>query len=98
MPEKQHCHGVHICLVGANRFQNEMFVTTLQQIHQCQNTFSIAASLTETPEGLLNKAHHEILFYLDCFGLDEHALESLLASTWQTIQPGHFLVLFNLDW
>lgn len=96
MTEKMHCDGAHICLVGANRFQNEMFVEILKQNHQCQNTFSLAASLPEIPENFLNKAHPKTIFYLDCFGLDEQPLKSLLASACQTFQLDNILALFNL--
>ena len=94
--EKQHCHGVHICLVGANLFQNEMFIATLKQAYQCQNTFTVAASLSEIPEDICNKTDHEVLFYLDCFGLRDRELENLLDSSFQIIQTGHLLALFNL--
>jgi DNA-binding NarL/FixJ family response regulator len=94
--EKQHCHSAHIYLVGANRFQNEMFVKTMKHMYQWKNKFTIAASLAEISTSISDKTDHRVLFYLDCFGLEGRELELLLDSACQIIQPRHLWALFNL--
>ncbi|MCK5498392.1 MAG: hypothetical protein KAI77_04280, partial [Gammaproteobacteria bacterium] len=94
--EKQHCHDAHICLVGANQFQNDMFVKTMKQMHQCKIKFTVAASLAEISTAISDKIDHRVLFYLDCFGLEDRELELLLESAYQIIQPRHLWALFNL--
>ena len=96
MKEKQHCQDCHVCLVGANRFQNEMLVATLKQRYKCQNTFLVTSSLSNIPGNLLNLKDNKILFYLDCFGLVERELNLLLESAYQILQPRHRWALFNL--
>jgi LuxR family transcriptional regulator of csgAB operon len=94
--EKQHCHGAHIYLVGANRFQNEMLAKAMKQMYQCKNRFTVAASLAEISAVISDKTDHRVLFYLDCFGLKGQELELLLDSACQIIQPRHLWALFNL--
>lgn len=72
-----------------------MFITSLKQIHQCQNTFITAASFSELPESIWNNANGKLLFYLDCFGLKSRELDFLLSSAYQKIQSGDLLALFN---
>ena len=96
MKEKQHCQGCHVCLVGANLFQNEMLVTTLKQRYKCQNTFLVTLTLSNIPGNILNLKDNKILFYLDCFGLVERELDLLLESAYQIFQPRHRWALFNL--
>lgn len=95
MNPKQHCNGAHICLVGKNRFQNEMFITTLKHMHQCQNTFFTIASLSDATEGLWRNDNRTFIFYLDCFGLDCRKLDVLMAFACQKVQTGNLMALFN---
>ena len=97
MDKKQHCHAAYICLVGENRFQNEILAENLKQIHQCKHSFIVVDSLAEIPKDIRNIAHRKVLIYLDCFGLTEGDLESRLDSAYQIIQNGSVLALFNLS-
>ena len=93
---EEHCQCAHVCLVGANRFQNEMFVTNMKQIYQCQNNFIVATSLSKIPETIFNKKDHKVLLCLDCFGLEIRSLERLLDSAFQIVKGSHLLILLNL--
>lgn len=96
MDKKQHCHAAHFCLVGENRFQNEMLVENLKQIHRCKHSFVVATSLAKIPKDTWNSTLHKVLIYLDCFGLAGRELEFLLDSAYQIIQPSNVLALFNI--
>lgn len=95
MTEK-HCKGVHICLVGPNRLQNELFVAALKKIHNCENSFVVAQSLSDIPSEVFNNTRQIILGYLDCFGLGQQEIESRLLSVHQRVIPVTLLALFNL--
>ena len=65
-------------------------------MHQCKIKFTVAASLAEISTAISDKIDHRVLFYLDCFGLEDRELELLLESAYQIIQPRHLWALFNL--
>lgn len=95
--KKQHCQGANICLIGANRFQNDLFVANLQGILGCRSTFVVATSLSDVPAEIWNSPEKPVLVYLDCFGMAGDELEAMLASTCQAAPANSFMALYNLD-
>lgn len=97
MRAKNHCQNVHICLIGANRFQNDLLISALQKIHCCPCTFTTADSLLAIPEDALDRRDSRCLVFLDCFGLSRNELEALLPLAMQKVRPEHLLTLFNVN-
>lgn len=95
MEEKKHGKGVHICLVGPNRFQNDLFVSSMKNILHCQCRFTEIGSCLELPQVTWNKAVHKNLVYLDCFDLKRGDVEELLHAVNQNIPGGTPLALYN---
>lgn len=95
MPE--HCQDVHICLIGTNRFQHELLVSSLKKIHDCRCTFTTAASLSEIPDDKWSKLGRTSLVFVDCFNLSRDELPPLLHVAYQKLLPENRLVLFNLS-
>lgn len=95
MERKTHCQDVHICMVGANRFQNDLFVSSMKEILHCQCRFTEIGSCLELPQVHWNQMVEKNLVYLDCFDLRCADAEVLLLSVNQNIPCGTPLALYN---
>lgn len=93
--EKKHGKEIHICLVGANRFQNDLFVSSMKNTLLCKCRYSAIRSCLELPQVNWNKTVHKNLVYLDCFDLMRSDLEELVHSVKQNIPFGILLALYN---
>lgn len=83
-------------MVGANRFQNELFVANLKKIQGCQCTFVLATSLSDVPSVHWKGFEAKSLVYLDCYDKTCNELQAMLRYAGQMIPPDNLLALFNL--
>jgi DNA-binding NarL/FixJ family response regulator len=95
LERKKHCQDVHICLVGANRFQNDLFVSSMKNILHCQCRYTEIGSCQELAQVNWNKTVQKNLVYMDCFNLERDDVEKLLHSVNQNIPLGTLLALYN---
>lgn len=93
---KKHCQNVHICLIGANRFQNDLFVANLKKIHGCECNFIVPSCISRLPEHFWTEPDQQCVICLDCYGLNNVASQKLLSSVSEKILQRHTLALFNV--
>lgn len=95
MERKTHCEDIHICLIGANRFQNDLFVSLMKNILHCQCRYTEIVSCVELSQVKWNLMVHNNLIFLDCFSLKGGEVEEFLRLVNENIPSGASLALYN---
>lgn len=93
---KKHCQGVYICLVGANRFQNDLFVATLKKSHGCKCDFIVSSCIEHLQQGYWVESRQQAFICIDCYGLDIIALKQVLCEAREMMSQSFSLALFNI--
>ncbi|WP_081425031.1 sugar transferase [Syntrophotalea carbinolica] len=89
------CEGVHVCLVGANHLQNDLFVALMKNVLHCRCRFTNIGSRHELSQVIWNETVQKNLLFLDCFALGNGDVEEILHSVRQAIPCGTRLAFYN---